>query len=79
MVGRTGDEWVHTMRRDADAQYGGSVYDDWMKGSPQETSLHDVVNGPSCPAYAIFQQPGWGSGGVIHINDATGDTEGHML
>jgi hypothetical protein len=57
-----------------DAQYGGSVYDDWMKGSTQETSLHIlVVNRSSCPTYAIFQRPGWGSGGIIHIYDATGN------
>jgi hypothetical protein len=51
--GRTGDERAHEMQWDVDAQYGGSVYDDWMKGSPQETSLHGIVNGPS--VYAIFQ------------------------
>jgi hypothetical protein len=50
-----------------------------MKGSPQESSLRGIVNEPTYPAYAIFQRPGWDSGGVIHINDATGDTEGHML
>jgi hypothetical protein len=38
-----------------------------MKGSPQETSLHILdVNGSSCPAYAIFQRPGCGSGGAVH-------------
>jgi hypothetical protein len=77
--GRTGDEYVHMMRWDIDAQYGSSLYDDWMKGSPQEISLHGIVNGPTCPAYTIFQRPGWGSGGVVHINDATGDTKGCML
>jgi hypothetical protein len=50
-----------------------------MKGSPQETSLHGVVYGPSYPAYTIFHRPGWGSGGVVHINDATGNMKGRML
>jgi hypothetical protein len=53
--GRTGDKRVHTMRHDADVQYGGSVYDVWMKGSPEKASLHDIVNGPFCPADALFQ------------------------
>jgi hypothetical protein len=51
-----GDERAYVMcRDDTDAQYDDLVYDDWMKGSPQETSLHGVVTGPSCPMYAIFQ------------------------
>jgi hypothetical protein len=50
-----------------------------MKDNSKETSLRDVVNGSSCPAYAIFQGPGCGSGGVVHINDATADTKGCML
>jgi hypothetical protein len=54
--GQMRDEWAHAIRRDVDARYGGLVYDDGMKGSPQETSLHIlVVNEPSCPAYTIFQ------------------------
>jgi hypothetical protein len=67
--GRTGDEQTHTI-----GMQSGSVYDDWMKDSPQETSLHILdVNGSSCPVYTIFQRPGCGSGGVIHINDALGN------
>jgi hypothetical protein len=77
--GQMGDERAHVKRWDLNTQYGGSVYDEWMKGSPQETSLCGIVNGPSCPAYTIFQRSGWGSGGVVHINDATGDTKGRML
>jgi hypothetical protein len=34
---------------DADTQYGGSFYIDWMKGSPQGTSLHGDVILPSYP------------------------------
>jgi hypothetical protein len=67
------------MRRGIDAQYDGSVYDDWMKGCPQETSLRGIVNEPTYPAYAIFQRPGWGSGGVVHINNEMGDMKGCML
>jgi hypothetical protein len=68
------------IRRDVDAHYDGLVYDDWMKGSPQETSLDIlVVNGSFCPTYAIFQRLGWGSGGVVHINDATGNMKRHMM
>jgi hypothetical protein len=64
---------------DVDAQYGGSVNDVWMKGSPQETSLCGIVIVLICSVYAIFQRTGWGSGGVVHINDATSDTKGRML
>jgi hypothetical protein len=62
-----------------DAQYDGTIYNDWMKGSIQGTSLRDIVIVPSCLAYAIFQRTSWCSGGVVHINDATGDTKGRML
>jgi hypothetical protein len=37
-------ERAHTMRRGAHAQYDGSVYDDWVKCSPQNMSLRGVVN-----------------------------------
>jgi hypothetical protein len=56
MAGRTCDEWAHVIRWDTDAQYVSLVYDDWMKGSAQEISLHILVaNGSSFPTYAIFQ------------------------
>jgi hypothetical protein len=47
-------ERAHAMRWDADAQYGGSVYDDLMKGSPQESSLRGIVNGLTCPRIQCF-------------------------
>jgi hypothetical protein len=53
--GQTGDEQAHVMRWDADAQYGGSVYNDCMKGSTQKTSLCSIVNCPSYPTDALFQ------------------------
>jgi hypothetical protein len=53
-----GDELAHAMRQDdADAQYDTSFYVDWMKGSPQGTSLCSDVNFTFVPPppYAIFQ------------------------
>jgi hypothetical protein len=64
------------MRLDIDAKAGGSVYDDWVKRSPQNTSLRGIVNGPSCSTASMFQRPGMGSGDVIHRDDATGNTKG---
>jgi hypothetical protein len=56
LLAELGDKQAHMMRfDDVDAQYGGSVNDVWMKGSPQETSLCSIVIVPICPAYAIFQ------------------------
>jgi hypothetical protein len=79
-TGGPGDERAHTMRwDDADAQYDSSVNDVWMKGSPQGTSLRGIVIILICLVYTIFQRIGWGSGGIVHINDATGDMKGRML
>jgi hypothetical protein len=75
-----GDELAHVMRwDDTDAQYGGSFYVDWMKGSPQGTSLRGDVILPSYPRTQYFNDLDGGSGGVVHIDDATGDTKGRML
>jgi hypothetical protein len=80
LLAELGDEWPHVMRwDDADTQYGSSVNDVLMKGSPQGISLCGIVIVPICPANEIFQRTGWLSGGVVHINDAMSDTKVCML